>query len=58
METMDALVSEENEPTTDFACPLCGGPLMPIRDCYRCTRCCHSFCESCEGGAGEEYLQF
>lgn len=59
METIDLLLERDDElfhnPSWfhEPSCPVCGGPLIPLRDFYRCSRCCHSFCESCEGGIGE-----
>jgi len=29
-------------------CPVCSGPLVPLRGTYRCTRCCYSLCVGCE----------
>ncbi len=41
-------------------CPVCNGPLFPLRDSYRCARCSYSLCVGCEtqqgpdaGGLGE-----
>jgi len=33
-------------------CPVCAGPLIPLRDQYRCTRCFYSFCAGCENPDG------
>ena len=30
-------------------CPVCSGPLIPLRDFYRCARCSFSICVGCEG---------
>jgi hypothetical protein len=30
-------------------CPVCSGPLLPLRDFYRCSRCGFSICAGCEG---------
>jgi hypothetical protein len=30
-------------------CPLCGASLILLRGICRCSRCCFSFCESCDG---------
>jgi hypothetical protein len=38
-------VSPEHPP----ACPVCGGPLVPLNGCSRCSRCGHPFCDSCAG---------
>ena len=47
METIDA----PEEKTLDVlpSCPVCNGPLVLLREFYRCTRCCFRICESCEG---------
>ena len=29
-------------------CPVCGGPLVPLRGEYRCSRCRFSLCVGCE----------
>jgi hypothetical protein len=29
-------------------CPVCGGPLIPLRGQYRCSRCLFSLCVGCE----------
>jgi hypothetical protein len=31
-----------------IACPCCEGVLVPVRDAYRCVRCCFSICAGCE----------
>ncbi len=31
-------------------CPVCSGLLIPLRNVYRCARCCYSICAGCEGG--------
>jgi len=51
MDTIDLVLESHDPPATEPACPVCSGPLIPLRDIYRCARCSHSFCESCEGGA-------
>ncbi len=30
------------------ACPVCEGPLIPLRGTVRCSRCYFSFCQGCE----------
>jgi hypothetical protein len=30
-------------------CPVCNGPLIPLRGNYRCARCFFSLCVGCEG---------
>jgi hypothetical protein len=32
------------------ACPVCTGPLLIWGPLWRCTRCCYTICEGCEGG--------
>ena len=54
MDMIDLLLDDEDQPSTEPACPICNGPLIPLRDYYRCSRCAHSFCESCEGGVPNE----
>jgi hypothetical protein len=47
----DATTSAGNDPAL-CACPVCGGPLVPIRMKLVCERC-HVICETCcEGGRG------
>jgi hypothetical protein len=31
------------------ACPICGGPMIVLRDECRCCQCNFRMCESCEG---------
>jgi hypothetical protein len=36
-------------------CPVCAGPLVPLRESYRCCRCFFTLCAGCEApvlGAG------
>ena len=32
-------------------CPVCNGPLVPLRDAYRCARCLFTLCVGCDVGA-------
>jgi hypothetical protein len=32
-------------------CPVCSGPLVLLRDHYRCARCCYSVCAGCDAAA-------
>jgi hypothetical protein len=40
---------ENEEPEGPSACPVCGGPTVPLRGLLRCLRCCFVLCEGCEG---------
>jgi hypothetical protein len=40
---------EHEEPEGPSACPVCGGPTVPVRGMLRCLRCCFVLCEGCEG---------
>jgi hypothetical protein len=31
-------------------CPVCEGPLIPLRGVFRCSRCYFSLCLGCEAG--------
>lgn len=53
METIEVLVQQDEQPLAQPPCPVCGGPLILLRDYYRCSHCRHSFCESCEGDVGD-----
>lgn len=50
MDIIDLLLDDEETASTQPVCPICEGPLVPQRDYFRCSRCAHSFCESCDGG--------
>jgi len=51
MDMIELLLDQDEQPSAELACPVCGGELIPLRDYYRCSRCAHGFCESCEGDA-------
>ncbi len=53
MEMID-LMQPQEEPKVQAACPICAGPLVPLRDYCRCVRCQHIFCDACEGEAEAE----
>ena len=50
MDIIDLLLDDEDTASTQPVCPICEGPLVLQRDYFRCSRCAHSFCESCDGG--------
>jgi hypothetical protein len=54
MDFIDLLLDDEEQTMTGPVCPICEGPLILQRDYFRCSRCAHSFCESCEGGLGND----
>ncbi len=54
METIDILLDRQEEPLAQPACPICAGPLVPLRDFCRCMRCQHIFCDACEGESETE----
>ncbi len=37
------------------ACPVCTSPMIPLRGLCRCSRCCFTFCEGCEGEVAGGY---
>ena len=53
MDIIDLLLDDDDRPATELVCPVCNGPLIAQRDYFRCIRCAHSFCESCDGGVGD-----
>jgi hypothetical protein len=48
--------SETTPPLNPPFCPICNALLIPLRGCYRCSRCLITLCLGCEasheGGAG------
>lgn len=54
MDMIDLLLDDNDKPAVEPACPICDGPLILLRDYYRCIRCAHSFCEACEGRVGDD----
>jgi hypothetical protein len=36
-------------------CPVCTGPLLPQRGAWRCSRCCFTLCDGCEGEPTDVY---
>jgi hypothetical protein len=45
--------SNRKECACQPSCPVCSGPLVPLRGAFRCVRCSFTICEGCEGGEGE-----
>jgi hypothetical protein len=43
--------TSEKDSGCQLRCPVCTGPLLPLRGELRCGRCAFTFCEGCEGGA-------
>ncbi len=35
-------------PVKPPCCPVCNGPLVPLRSAYRCSRCFFILCVGCE----------
>ena len=35
-------------------CPACNGPLIPLRDAYRCSRCFLTLCVGCDAADGPD----
>jgi hypothetical protein len=59
METIEILEQHNAERPAENGCPICGGPVIPLRDQVRCTRCLHSYCVSCEpSGANDDFELF
>jgi hypothetical protein len=54
MEMIDLLLDDDDQLESPPVCPVCDGPVIPLRDYYRCSRCAHSFCETCEGGLAND----
>ena len=55
MEILEVSVPADEQPLlADLACPICGGLLVPLREHMRCSRCYHSFCDTCDGTANRE----
>jgi hypothetical protein len=49
-------VAEHHENCVQPTCPVCTGLLIPLGELWRCSRCCFTLCEGCEGGpAGGRY---
>jgi hypothetical protein len=40
-------------PARPPACPVCSGPLVPLRGFARCARCFYTLCDGCDP-AGDE----
>jgi hypothetical protein len=49
-ESTPALSSQEPPATACPPCPVCSGPLVCLRNQYRCSRCYYCFCVGCEDG--------
>lgn len=47
---------EINVSAPQASCPVCGGLLLNVGGFCRCSRCCYSLCESCEGECEDEFI--
>jgi hypothetical protein len=39
---------DERASVSQPQCPVCNASLIPLRNHYRCARCCYSICVGCE----------
>jgi hypothetical protein len=48
--------AEGARPVCPPRCPACNGPLVELRATLRCSRCCFSICEGCDGEPGDSII--
>jgi hypothetical protein len=58
MNTANGVATQERlcvrPPSTAGMCPLCQGPLLPMRGFARCLRCGYALCAGCEAAETPE----